>query len=53
MSLLATFKVSENTPMKHFVFFILLGIFVVGCATPGFHPSQGDSAFEGNELTLI
>lgn len=53
MSLLATFKVSENTPMKHHVFFILFGIFIVGCATPGFHPSQGDSAFEGNELTLI
>ena len=53
MSLLATFKVSENTPMKHHVFFILFGIFIVGCATPGFHPSQEESAFKGNELTLI
>ena len=39
--------------MKHHFFLILFCFFIAGCATPGFHPSQGDSAFEGNELTLI
>jgi predicted Zn-dependent protease len=39
--------------MKHYVFFIFLGVLIAGCAAPGFHPSQGDIAFQRNELTLI
>jgi tetratricopeptide (TPR) repeat protein len=47
------YKQEKNTPMKDHVFLILLCFFIVGCTTPGLQPLQGDSAFEGNELTLI
>jgi tetratricopeptide (TPR) repeat protein len=39
--------------MKVYVFLIIFVFFIVGCTTPGLQPLPGDSAFEGNELTLI
>lgn len=43
----------KNRPMKVHVFLIILGFFILGCTTPSLQSIQGDSDFEGKELTLI
>jgi predicted Zn-dependent protease len=43
----------KNKQMKGHVFLIILGFFILGCATPGLQPLQGGSASVGAELTLI
>jgi predicted Zn-dependent protease len=43
----------QNRLMKNYVFFIIFGLFMMGCTTPGLQTPQGDATLIGHELTLI